>query len=178
MWKDSQTSFGRISIINHWTLALLMIGMLIFGLVVEDMPRGPDKFEMIGLHKSVGVLVLFLGLWRIAWRIIQGFPSHVDGVLNWEKRVSKIVHIILLASILVMPLSGYVMSEAGGYEVSFFGLFSLPEIENSREIGGIAHEIHEIFGKVIMAVIIFHILGALKHHFVSKDRTLKRMLGK
>ena len=175
-WKDTQKAFGRISIINHWTLAILMIGMLIFGLILEDMPRA-DKRELMPLHKSIGILILFLGLWRVGWRIICRFPERLPGLKAWEINAAKVAHSILLIGILLMPLSGYVMSEAGGRSVSFFGLFNMPELPNSKALKDFASNIHDIFGKFLMAIILLHIAAALKHHFVSKDATLKRMLG-
>lgn len=177
MLKDSPKQYGTLSIINHWVLAALMIGMLALGLVIDDMPRGAEKLELMGWHKSFGILILFLGLWRIVWRIIHGFPLPIEDSKHWENLSAKIAHIVLLASIFLMPITGYIMSSAKDRTTEFFGLFTMPNITNSKWLGEIAHEFHEIFPTILMVIIIVHIGAALKHHFINKDHVLKRMLG-
>ena len=145
---------------------------------MEDLPDGPYKWEVFNLHKSLGVLALLLGAWRVVWRIVQGFPEHVDGVLAWEKKAAVIAHYVLLVCIILMPLSGYIYSETGGYSVSFFGLFNLPSLPDSEYVSKIAKSIHGGGSNVLMITLLLHIGAALKHHFVNKDSTLKRMLGR
>lgn len=177
MLRDNYNNLGRISIVNHWLLAALMIGMLVFGLVLEEMPRGAGKRELMGLHKSIGILILFLGMWRVGWRLVQAFPTPAGDSKNWEKRIAKIVHIVLLAGILLMPLSGYLMSSAGGKDINVFGLFVMPNITDSKALGDFSHSFHGYFPYFLIALIILHVAAAIKHHFISKDNTLKRMFG-
>lgn len=177
-FKDDSIQYGRISRFNHILLALLMIGAIAFGLYIEDLPRGPEKFEMIGLHKSFGVLILFLGLWRIFWRLKSGFLKPADGVSKVEFKLGHTAHILLLILIFLMPMSGYVMSEAKGYAVSFFGLFEMPPLPDNKAVGDFARQAHDILGTVAIVLISLHVLAALKHHFINKDNTLLRMFGK
>ncbi|WNO07516.1 cytochrome b [Teredinibacter sp. KSP-S5-2] len=176
--SDTTSRFGKISIINHWVLALLMISMLAFGLYLDGLPDSPDRGQLIGLHKSFGVLVLILAVWRIAWRAISGFPESVAQGKDWEKTAAKVAHILLLFTLLMMPLSGYIMSEAAGKSVSFFGIFMMPAIPDSELLGKIAHRIHGAGANFVIALIVIHTVAALKHHWIDKDRTMLRMLGK
>ncbi len=176
--KDEGTRFGAISIINHWTIAVLIIVMLAIGLYMDSLPRGPGRGEWIDLHKSIGIAVLFLGAWRVLWRISQSFPDEVCEMPRWQELAAKAVHIALLMLIVAMPLSGYISSSAGGHEVSFFGLFHLPQLPESKALSETVSEVHETLADLLMIVLALHVAAALKHHVIDKDNTLKRMLGR
>lgn len=178
MLRDSATKFGALSIINHWLIAALFITLVPMGLYMEGMERGPDKWQLYDLHKSLGVIVLVYGFWRVSWRFIQGFPEHVEGVLAWEKKAAKISHYALLAAIVIMPVSGYIMSEAGGHAIEVFGLFTMPAIPDNESAAFIASGFHGTVGKLTILVFVIHFSAAMKHHFVNKDSTLKRMFGR
>lgn len=176
--KDEGTRFGVISIINHWTIAVLIIVMLAIGLYMDSLPRGPGRGEWIDLHKSIGIIVLVLGAWRVLWRIIQRFPDEVCEMPHWQEMASKAVHIALLVLIVAMPLSGYMTSSTGGHDVSFFGLFHLPQLPENKALSELASEVHEILADLLMIVLVLHVAAALKHHVIDQDATLKRMLGR
>ena len=176
--KDSGTRFGSLSIWNHWIVAILMIGMLGFGLYLGDMERSPEKGELIQIHKSIGVFILFYGAWRVLWRLLSRFPDDVADMPAWQTMAAKAVHYALLLGILVMPISGYIMSSAGGHPVGFFGLFELPALAENKELSSMAGEVHEWVGYVLIGIVVVHILAALKHHLMDKDATLARMIGR
>lgn len=176
--KDSGARFGSLSIFNHWVVAILIIGMLAFGLYIGDMERGPDKGELIQIHKSIGVFLLFFGVWRVLWRLVSRFPSEVADMPAWQIIAAKAVHYALLAGILVMPVSGYIMSSSGGHPVGFFGLFELPALQENKELSSMAGGLHEWVGYFLIAVVAVHVLAALKHHIVDRDATLSRMIGR
>ena len=175
---DDRTHYGLISIFNHWLIMALMIGMLAFGLYMADLPRSPDKQQLVNIHKSIGIFILFYGVWRILWRVWQRFPEEASVMPHWQATSAKAVHYLLLAGILLMPVSGYIMSSSGGHAVSFFGLFSLPPLGESEIVNRAAANVHEWLGYFLIAVIAVHLAGALKHHVIDKDATLKRMLGR
>lgn len=169
--------YSPIMKVLHWVVGFAIIGLLIVGIVMEDMDKGPAKWELYGLHKSVGMIVLALVIFRFIWKLKTkpdvGLPSHE----NWERKVAKSTHHLLYLLMFIMPLSGWMMSSFGGHKVVIFGLLdvTLPVAKNET-IGGIAHTIHGIAANIMIAVIVLHIAGALKHQFVDKDATLKRML--
>ncbi len=170
------TAYDFISRFNHWIIALAVIGMLAFGTYLADfVPRGPEKGALINIHKAIGVLVLVFGLWRVGWRLAQGFPEPAGPAPNWQHLIAKLTHWMLILGIIVMPVSGMMMSLFGGHDISVFGLFVIPGQEENRALSSAAGGIHAIFSKVLIAFIVLHILGALKHHLIDKDATLVRM---
>ena len=175
--RAEMTSYDRVSRINHWVVALLMIGMLIMGIYVfKIMPNGPDKGAMVGVHKSVGLLVLMLGSWRVAWRLRQGFlPSLHAG---WQARLAHGVHSLLLAGIVVMPVSGLLMSYFGGRETGFFGLFTIPAGPKITLLNEIGHVAHGVFAMLMIASVLLHVLGAVKHAVMDRDGTMARITGR
>ncbi|WP_295894483.1 cytochrome b [uncultured Vibrio sp.] len=166
------------TILLHWLTGLSFIGVLIVGLIMTEMERGPDKFELMGYHKSIGILILVVAIVRIAWRIKEGKLPSLGTSPAWQEKIAHAVHGILLLATLAMPISGIVMSAAGGRAVDVFGMVLINEgdkIEWLQELGSF---IHHSAVNIIIAVLVLHVLGAIKHQFIDKDGTISRMLGK
>ena len=177
-WGNTENAFGWISRSFHWLIALMILVLLILGFWMEGLTPNPFKFEMYGLHKAFGILVLFLGALRLIWRFTQTVPLSLPTHAGWERFLSKTIHIVLYISIIGMPLSGWVMSSAGGHPVSIFGLFEMPAlVEKNKEISGAARLAHELFAYALIGAVGLHIIGALKHHVIDHDETLRRMGG-
>lgn len=181
--RDSYDKFTGLTIGLHWIIAAAVIGMLAFGLYLEDLPRGPEKSALIGIHKSIGLTILVLAAVRLGWRLINGIPQPVGRYSSIERRLAKAVHWLLLLGTLLMPISGILMSLSGGYGLAVFGLEIVPVwrgtpgFEANEALGEIADVVHAVGGKVLIAAIVLHFAGALKHHLIDKDATLRRMLG-
>lgn len=174
---NTATRYGALSIFIHWATAVLVIGLIALGLYMEELPKGPDKLEWVQLHKSLGVLALALVAVRLLWTWINRRPAAPQTGANWERLLTRTTRLLLWAGLIGLPLSGWIMSAAGGREVSFFGLFALPAIvAENHTLHELAEELHEILGQMLIPVILLHIAGALKHHFVNRDDTLMRML--
>ncbi|MCV0426846.1 MAG: cytochrome b [Roseibium sp.] len=170
-------TYDAVSRLNHWIVAIAMIGMLGFGLYLEN--SGLDRrtlFPLLQIHKALGVLVLIYGTWRVGYRLMQGFPAPLGNISAWQEVAAKAVHWILLASIIVMPLSGLVMSLAGGHDVGVFGLFTISSQGEFPAINSAASVAHGLGGKILLFTIVLHILGALKHRIIDRDATLSRMV--
>lgn len=174
--NDSSTTYGLVSRLNHWIVAAAMIGMLLSGLV---MAYGPFERETVvaimGWHKAIGVLVLGYGLWRIGWRIVQGFIDEASVMPRWQAVTAKMVHWGLLATVLAMPLSGLLMSLFHGHDVDVFGLV-IPAQGTVEWLADGAGVVHEYAAWGLVALLGLHIGGALKHHFIDHDKTLRRMV--
>lgn len=175
--KNSETRYGAVTKSFHWVMALLILTLLAVGLTMEDLEPLKLKLQVYGLHKSFGVLVLILAFVRIAWHIASKKPAFVAGLKAYEKTAARAVHAFLYIAMFGMPVSGWLMSSAAGRTVSFFGLCDLPnfvtENEGLRDTFG---TIHEFLGYTLIIGIAAHVAGALRHHFISKDATLRRML--
>lgn len=181
--RDRYDKFTGLTIGLHWIIAIAIIGMLAFGLYIEDLPRGPDKSALIGIHKSIGLTILILAAVRFGWRLINSMPQPVGRYSSIERILAKTVLWLLLLGTLLMPISGMMMSLSGGHGLAVFGLEIVPVwrdtpgFEANKALGDIASVAHAVGGKVLIGAIVLHFAGALKHHVIDKDATLRRMLG-
>ncbi|WP_299965902.1 cytochrome b [uncultured Roseobacter sp.] len=169
--------YSSVSRFNHWIVAIAMIGMLGFGLYLEfgGLER-EAKRPLVGIHRSIGVLVLTFGIWRVGWRLGQGFPAPVAAMPDWQLRGAKAVHWSLLAGIVIMPASGIVFTVFRGNPVSVFGWFEIPAQSEISWIVSVASALHTYVGYLLVAVVVLHVGAALKHHFIDRDTTLRRMM--
>ncbi len=176
--RDTHQKFSWPTVGLHWIVAITIIAMLAFGLYIEDMPRGPEKGELIGLHKSVGTTILLFVLVRIFWRYLNKFPKPISPLVNWQEKLAKITHWVLIIGSALMPISGIFMSIGGGHGISVFGIELISKSPNKIEIlSDIGHTMHSIVGKGLILFILLHLAGAIKHQFFDKDGTISRMLG-
>lgn len=157
-----------------------MIGLLAWGLYMARLPdAGFDtrKITLILYHKEVGLLVLVLFVVRLAWRVTQILPQLVAHLPDWQKIAARFVHLCFYALMFAMPVSGWLMSSAAGIPVSFFGLFMLPDfLPQDDYLFQRFIEIHKWLGYLLMLLIFVHVGAALRHHFLLRDETLRRML--
>lgn len=170
-------TYDTVSRINHWIIAVAYIFMLCFGfyLAYGGLPL-PEKLPMINNHKAVGVILLFAGLWRVLYRIKQGFAAPAAPLPAWQEIASKASHWVLLACIILMPVSGLIMALYSGFPTSLFGLLTIPPIDKVEALSGAARIAHKVIAYTFAATLALHIAAAIKHHFIDKDRTLSRMI--
>ena len=177
IWKNTQGTYGSVTKTLHWLIALLVIGMLIFGFVLGNMPNSPMKGTLIDLHKSVGLTILLLMIIRLCWRFINLQPMLPITVPLWEQIAARTVHVFLYILLFAMPLSGWVMSSLGGHPVIFWSWLNvtLPFTQN-KALADYFFDAHTTFAWIIIALLVLHVGAALKHHFLEKNNVLKRML--
>lgn len=178
MLKNSELNYGLVTRANHWLSAFIFIGLIALGLYMSDLEKSPEKLELFDLHKSLGVGIFMLMMLRLVWLKVSPNPQQISKA-KFEHILGHAVKGILYLAMIIMPISGWVLSNAAGHEVAFFNLFTLPNIVAENDsLHEFAEDFHGTTGQVMIAVILLHIAGALKHHFVYKDATLLRMLGK
>jgi cytochrome b561 len=172
---DPAQRYNRIARALHWIIAVLVIGNIAGGLLHDALE---DVINLMPLHKASGMTVLALSVVRIAWRFTWRAPAHPVGMGASEVLAAKAAHLAFYALMLAMPVTGWIMSSAGKYPLSWFGLFDLPKLPVTREdaLYGIAHEGHELLGWLFAALAVLHVAAALRHHFILRDRVLQRML--
>lgn len=181
MIQNSTEAYGGLSKLLHWVMALVIIGLLASGIWMEGLAdKDPIRFTVYGLHKSFGVLALSLGVIRVAW-ILWSRPPALPGVLQrWEVLASKGAAGALYVLMLAVPFSGWAMSNLKGYPVKFFDLFTLPALAGKDEVlAEIPHTAHWVLGYLMIAVLVAHVAGAIKHRYMDKDPeadVLARML--
>jgi len=159
----------------HWTIALLVLVNLFIGLFHESLLDGFDG--AMPLHKSIGLLVLVLTIGRLGWRLAHQPPALPPGMPGWEKTAAHAMHWTLYALLLIMPLTGWIMSSHTRvpHPIWFFGLFQVPFLPVTRGAAGVAHESHELLGYLMTALVVLHIAAALRHHLILRNSVLLRM---
>jgi len=178
MLKNTQNAYGVISKSFHWSMALIVIGLLLLGYFLDERSYSANQFTLIKLHKSFGLLILYFVALRIIWNFWSKRPDSLAHHQKWESLLARTIHIFLYAALIGMPLSGWVMSMSGGYPVAFFGVEVPSFIDKNAKINSLSWDVHKILSYCLIAGISLHVLGAFKHHFVDKDLTLKRMIFK
>jgi len=175
--RNTADNYGALAKFLHWTIVILIIAQYVIIEAAEELPDGLEKLTMITRHKSIGILVLALALVRIGWKLAnKGQPAPVP--MPRPQRIAAAAgHGLLYLLILAQPISGWMMSSAANYPVTFFGWFELPALVAANEdMHEFYEEVHEFLFTALLVVTVVHVLAALYHHFVQKDDTLRRML--
>lgn len=168
--KYPQT-YNWVMKVLHWGMALAFVGMYVVAYIMRDMPKSPEKYQLYGMHKSMGLTLLALVLVRFAYRTFHGVPAISSSLSPLCRLAAALGHYALYAVMLLMPLTGYLM---GSKNISYFGLFEVPVFNHS--LGRFFHESHMVLSYIIYALVGAHVVMALVHHFILKDDTLVRMV--
>jgi len=178
--RNSTVRWGFAAVALHWSTALAVIGLFALGLWMTELTYYDPWYKQApNIHKSIGVMVFIVSLVRLAWRLLDPAPKPVQGQGTWERKAAHATHWILYGALFAVMASGYLISTADGRAVSVFGLFEMPatltSIEKQEDVAGV---VHLWLAVSLICVVAAHALAALKHHFVDKDNTLKRMFAR
>ena len=160
----------------HWLMAVLILGLLALGIYMSDLPLSPQKLQLYSWHKWFGVTV-FLLLWlRLAWRVTHRPPALPETLSPPMRLAAHAGHAALYGLMVVIPLSGWLMSSAKGVQTVWFGVLPIPALRGrDKALGDLLKEAHEALNWLLMLTLAGHLSAALWHHFVLKDDTLRRM---
>jgi len=174
---NTKNHYGLVAILLHWIMAIVIIGLFIVGKIMIDLDYYDPNYHVFPWwHKSFGLLIAILLLLRILWKWKNPRVSPVQSIKPIEIKLAKIGHALLYLLILVCCISGVLISTAEGAGIDFFGWFEVPSvIANGKSQTELAGDIHEISTLALIVLSVLHLLAALKHHFINKDNTLKRM---
>jgi cytochrome b561 len=197
MTNGAAQRYTKTAVILHWLIALGIFAMFALGWFMTGLPKEAPKaaaYDLFNwgvytwqlaepasprtfyfnLHKSIGVTLLAVILLRVLWRVTHKPPALLTTYKNWERKLATGTHHLLYLLMLALPISGLVMSAYSKYGVKWFGVPFIKGLDNNpmREFYA---EVHEVIGLVVLLFVILHIAGALKHKFIDKDDTLKRM---
>lgn len=178
MLRNSQTGYGKVSIVLHWGIALLLVLLFILGWYMTELTYYDRWYKRsFELHKVFGVVVFILILFRLLWVSINSRPALPQAMERWETVAAETVHRLLYLLMLLIPVSGYLISTADGVGVDFFGWFEVPALlpaeEGREEWAGRVHYFLAFGGGWL---VLAHAGAALKHHFIDRDDTLIKML--
>jgi len=171
-------AYTKPAIAMHWIIALLIFAAFGLGLYMTDIPGfTPTKLKLFSYHKWIGITVLIFAVLRVLWRLTHPAPGPVPGMPKWQHAAAEAAHVGLYLLILAVPLTGYLLSVAAGVKVVYLGLWELPmPFDKSDALKDIFSMAHEWLNWTMAAIVVVHILAALKHHVVERDGTLRRMV--
>lgn len=173
---NTATRYGLVPQLLHWIVVILVVVQYVLAETAEGLPLGMEKLATLSQHKSVGITILLVALVRIAWRLLDR-PPPPPPMPAWQRTASTLVHWGLYALLLALPLSGWMMSSAANYPVSWFGLAQLPDlVMPSEDLKELLEEVHEGLFVALLSLAGLHVLAALKHQFVDRDALMWRML--
>lgn len=175
--RNTHNAYGVVAKTFHWVMFLLIAGMVAVGFIMTGMAISPDKFKLYGLHKSTGIAVLMLASLRLAWKTANVAPILPDSLHRLEKLLAHAGHGALYALMFAMPLTGWLMSSAAGLPVSFYGLFTLPDlVAPDMKLKALMIDAHFYLAWTLIVMVSLHVLAALLHHFYYRNNVLRRML--
>lgn len=176
--NNHASSYGWMAILLHWLMATVIIGLAALGLWMVDLGYYNPWYQVAPFwHKSIGLLLIPLLLFRLYWRQRQPVPKPPKGHAHWEQLLAGLTHLTLYALMVLILLSGYLISTAKGEGISLFGWFEVPSILSGLDgQADIAGQMHYWAAISLLILVALHALGALKHHVIDRDTTLVRML--
>jgi cytochrome b561 len=177
MGKPSDRRYTPTAQALHWLIALLIVVQFVLARMATPLPLGARKLALLAEHKSFGMTVFMLMVIRFAWRLKNPPPSLPTNMHRVERFLARFTHVAFYVLLVAMPLSGWLMSCAKNYSVSWFGAFSWPNLIGPSETAfSFFKTLHHLLSNLLFAIASLHILAALKHHFWNKDDVLARML--
>lgn len=177
--KDTGMGYGVVTLIVHWLGGVIMIATLAVGLILGQIDISADKDQLLTFHMSAGTLIFVLSIFRLYWRWRYYLPLPLGPADPVAVIMARGIALGLLSAGLLLSLAGGLAVYNEGVPISLFGLFPLPvALEPSKGLARAASIFHQIGAYALIAGLLLHIFGALKHHFVYKDQTVARMLGK
>jgi len=195
--NNSVTRYTKTAIVLHWLIAIGLIFMFALGWFMSDLPKDGaksssyDLFNLgiytwqmaeevsprtfyFNLHKSIGATILVLIAIRVLWRLTHQPPALLSSLKAWERRLAEATHKALYVLMVAMPLSGLIMALYSKYGLKWFGISILPGLDNVTIREAFLY-VHQWVAVALALLIVLHIAGALKHKFINKDETMKRM---
>ena len=160
----------------HWLMAVLILGLLALGIYMSELPLSPQKLTLYSWHKWFGVTVFLLVWLRLAWRVTHRPPALPDTLSAPMRLAAHAGHAALYVLMIAIPLTGWLMSSAKGFQTVWFGVLPIPDLlGRDRELGDLLQQVHKLLNLLLMLTLAGHVLAALWHHFVLEDDTLRRM---
>lgn len=176
---DTGLRFSPLTLLLHWTVAAAVLALLGLGFAAARLEEGPAKLALLGLHGSVGLCVFALSLYRLWARWSFHHPLPVGAVSPIELIVSRSLAVALIVATVLLPLLGWIALSAAGTQLWLFGGIALaPLVDPAPAWARGAGWLHSLGAYAFAAALALHAFGALRHHVVNKDDTLRRMLGK
>ena len=175
--NSASPRYTGVAIALHWLMAVALFGAFALGFYMHDLPFSPNKLKLFSWHKWAGVTLFAVLMLRIVWRLTHRPPALPSNMPQWQQRAAEATHIALYGLMIAIPLTGWLMSSAKGFQTVWFGVLPIPDLLNKDEALGELLQIVHLSLNILLALTVFaHIGAALKHHFINRDDVLRRML--
>lgn len=168
--------YTRVAIALHWLVAAAVIGQVIFGWCLNDIPKGtPARGMLFNLHKSIGLTIWALVVMRLGWRLGHRPPALSTSLPPWQRIAAGVSHVALYACLFIMPLAGYLASNFTRYGILLYGVVRLPPWgPEDKVLYATFNKTHVVFSYVLVTLIALHI-GAAVYHAIRRDGVFERM---
>lgn len=174
--STNETPYTRVAIVLHWLIAVLIFCTFPLGLYMSDLPLSPARVKLFSYHKWIGITILALAILRLGWRSFHRPPPLPATMPRWQQVASHALHYFFYLFLLVVPLSGWLMSSAKGFQTVWLGILPLPDlVSKDKALGELLTEVHESLNWILLVLVCVHVAAALKHHFIDRDGLLLRM---
>lgn len=172
--------YNGVAIAFHWVLAVALVGMVGVGTYMADLPFSPTRLKLYNWHKWAGMAVLALSIARLLWRLTHrppALPLAVQAAMPaWQRWAHHGTHVALHALFLAVPLLGWAYSSAAGFPIVLFGLWPLPDwVPVSTALAEVLKPLHQLSAWAMSALVLLHVVAALKHQWVDRDGLMGRM---
>lgn len=175
--RDAQAGWGSVTKLLHWSVAVLILVLMVLGWLAALAPLSPAKITLFYWHKSIGMLVLLLVLARLGWRTFNRPPALPAELPRWEPRMARAAHATLYLLILLMPLSGWALSSASGIPFKIFWVVPVPSIAPvSGPLETALQGLHLALFWALGIAVAGHVGASLRHEFILRNRVLSGML--
>lgn len=172
--------YHPVSVLLHWVLGLALVGLFAMGLYMTELPFSPQRLKLYNWHKWAGVTLLALSILRLVWRLTHrppALPAAIEaGMPRWQRLAHHATHHGLYLFFFAVPLLGWAYSSAAGFPIVLFGVLPLPDfVPVNPELAELIKPLHKLSALAMMALVLLHVAGALKHQFIDRDGLLSRM---
>jgi cytochrome b561 len=172
----NEPRYTATAIALHWLMAALILCLFGVGLYMSGLPLSPTKLQIYSWHKWGGVTVFLLVFARLAWRVTHQPPPLPAAMPRWQQLAAHAGHAALYLLMIAIPLSGWLMSSAKGFQTVYFGVLPIPDLlAKNKELGDTLRDVHQALNFLMIALVAGHVGAALKHHFIDRDDILTRM---
>lgn len=170
--------YSGTAVVLHWLIALAVLGQIAFGWYLQLVPRlTPDRTIFVNFHKSTGLMIGALIVFRLVWRLTHKPPPLPPSMPAWERNAARASHALLYACMLIMPVAGYTASNFSKFGVKFFNAVLLPPWgADDRNIYAFFNGVHVATSYIFVTLIAIHVLAALKHLMFPRHGVFRRML--
>jgi len=176
-YRNSPISYGMVAQAFHWIVAALVLVQFPLGVYAADLPVSLARLQWLTRHKSLGLTILALVLFRLAWRALDRAPAQSQTMPRWQRAAAAANHWLIYVVLLSAALAGWLYASASGLSGSWFGLFAVPDlVPKDRAAAAVYHDWHVALVTLLGALLALHIGAALRHAFVQRDGVMHRML--